>query len=167
MLILGLSSFKHDTAAALFQDGVVKAAIENDKLVRSQTVGVPENAIRFCLEKVGASWNDLDAVAVGSQPFRGWMRRSLLRARLSPFSPIASAYHEANELGTLARSLNQLRMLRQTNGCSKVVNFDHHLCHAANAFFPSPFDRALILTMDEEGDGNSGMLAIGEGWGYS
>ena len=113
MLILGLSSFKHDTAAALFEDGVVKAAIENDKLVRSQTVGVPENAIRFCLEKVGAGWNDLDAVAVGSQPFRGWVRRSLLRARLSPFSPIASAYHEANELSTLARSLNQLRMLRQ------------------------------------------------------
>ena len=163
MLILGLSSFKHDTAAALFEDGVVKAAIENDKLVRSQTVGVPENAIRFCLEKVGAGWNDLDAVAVGTQPLYGWMRRSLLRARLSPFSPIASAYHEANELSTLARSLNQLRMLRQNNGCSKVVNFDHHLCHAANAFFPSPFDRALILTMDEEGDGNSGMLAIGEG----
>jgi carbamoyltransferase len=46
---------------------------------------------------------------------------------------------------------------------SKLVNFEHHLCHAASAFFLSPFDRALILTMDEEGDGTSGMIAVGEG----
>jgi carbamoyltransferase len=164
MLILGLSSFKHDTAAALFDDGVIKAAIENDKLVRSHTVGVPENAIRFCLEKAGASWDDLDAIAVGTRPFHGWMRRSLLRARLSPFSPIAAAYHEANELGGFARELNQLRMLRLNNGkSSRMLNFEHHLCHAGSAFFLSPFDRALILTLDEEGDGVSGMVAVGEG----
>ena len=52
MLILGLTSFKHDTAAALFEDGVLQAAIENDKLTRSKSSGVPEDAIRFCLEKI-------------------------------------------------------------------------------------------------------------------
>jgi len=164
MLILGLSSFKHDTAASLFEDGVIRAAIENDKLVRSHTTGVPENAIRFCLEKAGASWQDLDAVAVGNRPLKGWMRRSVARARLSPFSPVAAAYHEANELGGLARELNQLRMLRQSYGTpAKVFNFEHHSCHAANAFFLSPYERALILTMDEEGDGLSGTVAVGEG----
>jgi carbamoyltransferase len=52
MLILGLSSFKHDTAAALFEDGTIRAAIEEDKLTRSRSTGLPENAIRFCLDSV-------------------------------------------------------------------------------------------------------------------
>ncbi len=162
MLILGLSSFKHDTAAALLDNGTITAAIENDKLVRSRTAGLPENAIRFCLEKAGARWDDLDAIAVGTRPFHGWMRRSLLRARLSPFSPVAAAYHEANELGVIARELQQVRTLRRNSGSSNILHFEHHLCHAANAFYLSPYDRALILTLDREGDGNSGMVAVGE-----
>ena len=60
MLILGLTSFKHDTAAALFEDGVLQAAIENDKLTRSKSSGVPEDAIRFCLEKRGVSLNEVE-----------------------------------------------------------------------------------------------------------
>ena len=87
-----------------------------------------------------------------------------MRAKLSPFSPVSAAYHEANELGVIARDLQTLRSLRKKRAMgSKVYNFDHHLCHAANAFYLSPFDRALILTLDQEGDGNSGMLAMGEG----
>ncbi len=164
MLILGLTSFKHDTAAALFEDGVIKAAIENDKIARSHTSGLPEAAIRVCLEKAGATLNDLDMVAVATKPFRGWTRRSLLRAKLSPFSPISAAYHEANELGVIARDLQNLRSLHKKHHPlgSKIRNFDHHLCHAANAFFLSPFERALVLTLDQEGDGVSGMVATGE-----
>jgi len=59
MLTLGLSSFKHDTAAALFEDGIIKAAIEEDKLTRSRSTGLPENSIRFCLESTGVTWRDL------------------------------------------------------------------------------------------------------------
>jgi len=163
MMILGLSSFKHDAAAVLLADGVIKAAIENDKLSRSHVRGLPEDAIRFCMEKAGATWHDIEAIAVATRPFHGWMRRSLLRARLSPFSPAASAYYEAHEVGVLARQMNNLRLLRHQNGTpSKVVNFEHHLCHAANAFYLSPFERALILTLDEQGDGISGMIAVGD-----
>jgi carbamoyltransferase len=66
-------------------------------------------------------------------------------------------------LGSL-RELSDFRMLRSNiNGMgSKVVNFEHHRCHAASTFFPSPFDRALIPTMDEQGDGTSSMIAVGE-----
>ena len=165
MLILGLSSFRHDTAAALFEDGIIKAAIEEDKLTRSRSRGLPENAIRFCLESTGATWSDLDGIAIAARPFEGWRTRSLLPARLGLPSPMAAVFHQANEIGVFARELSELRMLRsKVNGMgSKVVNFEHHLCHAASAFFLSPFDRALILTMDEEGDGTSGMIAVGEG----
>jgi carbamoyltransferase len=163
MLILG-SSLNHDTAAALFEDGIIKAAIEEDKLTRSRSAGLPENAIRFCLESTGATWRDIDQIAVATRPFSGWRRRSLLPMRLATVSPMA-ILHQANELGAFARKLSEIRRLRSNiNGMgSKVVTFEHHLCHAASAFFFSPFDRALVVTMDEEGDGSSGMIAVGEG----
>ena len=165
MLILGLSSFKHDTAAALFEDGTIRAAIEEDKLTRSRSTGLPENAIRFCLESVGATWRDLDSIAVAARSYHGWRNRFLLPARWGAFSPTAAVFHQANELGVFAHERREMRKLRsKINGMgSTVVNFEHHLCHTASAFFLSPFDRALILTMDEEGDGTSGMIAVGEG----
>ncbi len=164
MRILGLSSFKHDTAASVLEDGVVKAAIENDKLTRSRTRGLPEPAIYSCFESLGTGWNGIDLIAVATQPLLSWFRKSLLRAKHSALAPMASAYHGANEVGVLARELNELRVLRRDgHGRRRVISFDHHLCHAASAFFISPFDRALIITMDEDGDGNSAMLAIGEG----
>ena len=119
----------------------------------------------FCLDSAGLTWHDLDAVAVATLPVRGWARRSWGAASTSPFSPVAGAYYEANELGGLARDLSNLRILRHKNGTSscRFLNFEHHLCHAGSSFYLSPFDRALILTLDEEGDGQAGMLALGEG----
>ena len=166
MRILGLSSFTHDTSAALVEDGELRAAIEESKLVRSKgTRGFPEAAIQFCLRKEGTNWQDIDYVAVSSRPAYGWLRRSLAGAKLSPLSPVAAAYFQISEVGRLARELGNLRLLRHANERfpTKVLQFEHHLCHAASAFFPSPFERALILTIDEEGDGKSVSLAIGEG----
>lgn len=163
MLTLGLSSFRHDTAAALFEDGVIKAAIENDKLLRFPSMGAPEEAIRFCLEKAGASWNDLDAIAIEAEGVHGPTGHSR-RAGSRVISPGLAPYRGSNGLGFFARELAQLQKSALDQDVpSKLFRFEHHLCHAASAFYLSPFDRALILTMDEEGDGNSGMVAVGEG----
>jgi carbamoyltransferase len=166
MRILGLSSFTHDTSAALLEDGVVRAAVEESKLLRAKsTSGLPDAAIQFCLRSGGVSWGDLDYLAVSSRPLQGWFRRSLAGARIFPLSPMAAAYCQVGEVGRVAHELGNFRVLRHPNEAhaAKVVQFEHHLCHAANAFFLSPFDRALILTMDEEGDGRSAMLAVGAG----
>jgi carbamoyltransferase len=164
MLILGLSPFRHHSSAALLQDGVILAALENDKLSRSKSLGLPNEAIRFCLENMSASWSDLDQVTIATRPVRAWLRRSRLRAQLSAKSPLVATYYEAKEVGSVAHELKDLRMLRQKDGVGdRIRYFDHHLCHAACAFFLSSFDRALIITLDEDGDGNSGMLAIGQG----
>ena len=166
MLILGLSSLDHDMGAALLRDGEVVAAIENEKLTRSRTRGLPQDAIEFCLQKAGVDWKDLDAVAVASEPLHGWMRRSLLRARMAPFSAVANTYYEVNELGLLAHELNLRRLLRRHHGPkANLQNFSHHLCHAASSFFLSPYERALIIVLDEDGDGTSGLIAVGEGTG--
>src|ERR1700727_2228842 len=164
MLILGLSSFKNDTAAALMRDGAIEAAIENAKLQPAISRGIPDAAIQFCLGKGSASWNDLDVIAVASKAGSGWGRRALSRPRLSPLAPVATAYQEGKEVGRLAWELTALRALKQRlSDPRKVVTLDHHSCHAASAFFLSPFDRSLILTLDGEGDGTAGMLAMGEG----
>jgi len=164
MFILGLSSFTHDAAAALLDKGTIKAAIEDAKLLRSPPHGVPEMAMAYCLAKSGIGWHDLDVVAVANRPFRGWLRRSLLPLSGFPASPLSNAYYEANELGMLASQLGDLRQLRHQNGSRtlKVLCLEHHLCHAASAFFLSPFERALVVTMDEGRHGESGVVAMGE-----
>ena len=165
MLILGLSSFTHDAAAALLEDGAIKAAVEDSKLVRSSTNGLPEAAMRYCLAKGGIRWHDLDVVAVASRPFKGCLRQLTLPMRHFISAPVASAHYAANQLGALAKQLSDLRQLRHQNGTNafKFLCLEHHLCHAAAAFFQSPFERSLIVTLDEGADGMSGMVAIGEG----
>lgn len=164
MNILGLSSFKLNPAAVIFCDGKVRAGIEDQKLLRSRTRGMPITAIESCLESTHLNWGDLDCIAVASRPLQGWRRRSWTRAKQSAFSPLANAYYEADDSGLAAQQLNHIRRLRKRVGDDKkVVTLDHHLCHAASAFYCSPYDKALILTLDEEGDGRSGTLAMGEG----
>ena len=165
MLILGLSSlFKNDTAAVLVRDGAIEAAIENHKLQPSAPRGIPEAAIQYCLSKGGVTWRDIDVVAIAADPLRGWGRRAFSRRRLSPVAPAATGYHQGRELSRLAREWTAIRILQQrVQGTQKVVSLDHHFCHAASAFFLSPFDKALILTLDGEGDGKAGLLADGEG----
>jgi carbamoyltransferase len=166
MRILGLSSFAHDTSAALLEDGVVRTAIEESKLTRAKsTSGVPEAAIQFCLRSAGIKFADLDYVAVSSRPMQGWLRRSFIGAKGFFSAPVSSAYWQVGEIGRFAREVADFRDLGhpQKLPSNKTVQFDHHLCHSANAFFLSSFERALILTMDEEGDGNSATVAIGEG----
>jgi carbamoyltransferase len=162
--VLGLSSFDHDTAAALLANGGIAAAIENDKLARAKTMGLPQAAIRFCLGSKEDAWERLSAVAVASSALHKWFRQSCSDARLAIATPMASAYHQFNAIGELRRQWEHMRLLRRLSGKKiSILAFDHHLCHAANAFYSSPFERALVITMDERGDGCSGMLALGEG----
>lgn len=165
MRILGLSAFGHDASAALIEDGVIRAVIEESKLSRQKEArGLPVTAMKFCLSKAGAGMESIDCVAITSTPFRGWMRRSAAGARISSLDPVAGGHVQVSEIGRLARELGYLRVLRHKTGARKVIReVEHHSSHAASAFFLSPFDRALVITMDEDGDGKSGMIAIGEG----
>lgn len=172
MRILGLSPFTHDTAAALIEDGVIRASVEEGKLSRAKsTRGLPTAAIEFCLKHGATTWNDLDHVVVAGSPIRESKQR--------PSAAEASPIFPAVEFGRRARELGHQQLMKRHNGgptnrngatpensgekSPRITNVDHHLCHAASAFFLSPFERSLIVTIDEEGEGQSGMLAVGEG----
>jgi carbamoyltransferase len=164
--ILGLSGLAHDSAAALLSDSGIVAAMEESKLVRRRTAaGIPREAIRFCLERAGTGWSGIECVAVASRPVRTWVRHAWMRAKLTPFAPVPSGYYQTKALGELGRELNNGRLLEMLGESQhlKVVHLEHHLCHAASAFYASDADRALVLTLDEQGDGRSGSIALGEG----
>jgi carbamoyltransferase len=164
--ILGLSGLAHDSAAALLSEAGVLAAMEESKLVRMRTAaGIPREAIRFCLERAGTGWAGVECVAVASRPLRAWVRQAWMRAKLTPFAPVPSGYYQTKALGELGRELNNGRLLQALGESPnlRVLHLEHHLCHAASAFYASDADRALVLTLDEQGDGRSGSIALGEG----
>jgi len=166
MYILGLSAMGHDPAAALLDDGGIVAAIEEAKLARTRSIeAVPQTAIRFCLDRAKTDWRNVECVVIASRPAHKWRRQAFFRARLAPLAPISSAYCLNKSFGELGRDLDNFRILRQLAGGSsdRIVGLDHHLCHAASAYYASPFDRALIVVLDEQGDGRTGFVGLGEG----
>lgn len=163
MHVLGLSALHHDTAAALLGNDGMIAAIEESKLTRSRlSAGIPRLAIDFCLRQAGVTWRDVTAIAVASRPGRSWARRTTFRARRLALAPTSSAYYVSKATGELAVDLNNLRILRSFSEHTPLLTFDHHLCHAASAFYASGLSRSLILTFDEQGDGLSCTIALGE-----
>jgi carbamoyltransferase len=156
---------RHDSATALLFDGHLTAAMEESKLVRSPGIGgIPREAIRFCLDRADIGEHQVDYVAIASRPLHAWARQSWLRARLAPVAPFASLYYESRAIGNLGRELNYHRRVRLMwhDSRTRVFELEHSLCHAASAFFGSPYDRALVLVLDEQGDGWSGLVAVGE-----
>ena len=168
MYILGLSAMGHDSAAALLGDSGIVAAMEESKLSRSRAMGgIPREAIRYCLERAGIGWREVAHVAIASRPWRAWQRQAGFRARLAPLAPVSSGYFVNKASGELGRELNNVRIVRQMAGApdGRVESFDHHLCHGASAFYASAFERALVVSLDEKGDGRAGFVGRGEGSG--
>jgi carbamoyltransferase len=161
MLFLGISDIAHDTAAALLADARPVAAIEENKLSRaSKTAGIPHMAIESCLRQQCAQTSDLTLVGLGSHPKKAWLREE--DGRLNGFVSYAESRYPNARDGILWK-LDQVRVMRSSLGPVRLLHFEHHLAHAASAFYPSDFDRALVLTLDQCGDMWSGLLALGEG----
>jgi carbamoyltransferase len=158
--VLGLSAPRHDAAAALLDERGVQAAIEESKLARSRSSsGVPYMATNFCLKRSGTPPRKVGMVVMASRrPGNAPDQCSVTPSALFDNSPTSrkSVSGPAGEFSDQGHELYEIA--RQP-----VITFDHHLCHAASAFYASPFDRALILALDERGDGISGTVAIGEG----
>src|SRR5258705_10744928 len=108
----------HDPAAALIDSqGAIVAAIEEGKLGRTRSFGgIPRAAIRFCLERAKIRWQDIERVAVASEPKRAFLRKSFFRARIAPLTPISSAYYFNKALGELGHELNNSRILHRLAG---------------------------------------------------
>ena len=167
--ILGISAYYHDSAAAIMVNGKLIAAAQEERFTRvKHTELFPENAVRFCLEEAGLSIDELDAVVFYDKPLLKFER--LLQTYYS-FAPKGLI----SFLKAMPVWLNEKLFLRKKikDGLAKVGNYDkrklkmlfteHHLSHAASAFFSSPFEEAAILTIDGVGEWCTASIGIGKG----
>jgi len=162
--ILGISAFYHDSAAALVVDGRIAAAAQEERFSRvKHDAAFPSRAVASCLAEAGLSAADLDYVAFYDKPLTKFER--ILETYLA-YAPVGfRSFRMAIPLW-LKDKLYMRRTIRGALGAecrARLVFTDHHESHAASAFFPSPFDRAAILTLDGVGEWSTTTLGVGEG----
>src|ERR1700742_4048590 len=168
MRILGISAFYHDSAAALVEDGRIVAAAQEERFTRKKhDASFPHNAIAYCLDAVGAKLSGIDHVAFYDKPFLKFER--LLETYIA-FAPRGFRSFQMAIPLWLREKLFQKSLLRKELGkfddefsVEKLLFTEHHLSHAASAFFPSPFEKAVVLTMDGVGEWATTSAAIGDG----
>src|SRR6201989_2479024 len=168
MRILGISAFYHDSAAALVEDGRIVAAAQEERFTRKKhDASFPHNAIGYCLDAVGAKLAGIDHVAFYDKPFLKFER--LLETYIT-FAPRGFTSFKMAIPLWLKEKLFQKSLLRKELKTfdeeilvEKLLFTEHHLSHAASAFFPSPFEKAVVLTMDGVGEWATTSAAIGEG----
>lgn len=166
MYVLGISSYSHESSCSLIHNGVVKSVIEEERLNREKhTWKFPVNAIQKCLAMEGISFDQIDHVTFFWSPYREiagnvehflkFFPKSLNLLRGSDEGSFFQRISSMQNVGKdIAKHLNLPKVPH--------VNFiEHHLCHAASAFFVSPYKEAAILTIDGRGESTSTMMAHG------
>jgi len=164
-LILGISAFYHDAAAALVRDGVIVAAAQEERFSRKKhDPRFPVGAINYCLEEGFVSAAELDAVIFYDNPLATYDR--VVGNALMAGEKGRDQFNEASEqmLGDKVWVEEHVRRAIGTLGKEGRVLFsEHHMAHAASAFYPSPFEKAAILTIDGVGEWATTSLGSGDG----
>jgi carbamoyltransferase len=168
MRILGISAFYHDSAAALIENGRIVAAAQEERFTRKKhDASFPRNAVGYCLDAGGTKLSDIDHVAFYDKPFLKFERLLETYIAMAPkgFSSFKMAIPLWLKEKLFQKSLlrKQLKEFDDEVSSDKLLFTEHHLSHAASAFFPSPFDQAVVLTMDGVGEWATTSAAIGEG----
>jgi carbamoyltransferase len=166
MYILGINAYHADSSAAIFKDGVMIAATEEERFTRiKHWAGFPALAIRFCLQEAGISLKDVDYITIGRDP-KAKLGNKITYLVKNPYL-IAGAfkrYKNSKEVTSLEDEFKKIDpSLPFATIKEKIKNIEHHRSHLASAFFASPFDEAAILSIDGSGDFTTTMIAVGRG----
>jgi carbamoyltransferase len=169
MRILGLSAYYHDSAAALVEDGRIVAAAQEERFTRKkQDARFPHQALTYCLAEAGVSLADVDYVAFYDKPFLKFERLLETYLAFAPhgFKSFSMALplwlrEKLFQKSLLAKELKTIDS--RFDARTRLLFTEHHFGHAASAFFPSPFDEALVLTMDGVGEWATTSVSHGKG----
>jgi carbamoyltransferase len=169
MRILGISAFYHDSAAALVVDGRIVAAVQEERFTRiKQDAGFPRHAIDYCLSAGGVGLDQVDYVVFYEKPFLKFERLLETYVGFAPrgLASFATAVpiwirEKLFQKDMLARELRKLDP--EFDPAKRMLFTEHHLSHAASAFYPSPYDSAVVLTMDGVGEWPTTTVALGDG----
>ena len=169
MRILGVSAFYHDSAAALVENGDIVAAAQEERFTRKKhDSGFPEHAVAYCLDEAGVGLGDIDRVVFYDKPFLKFER--LLETYIS-YAPqgfqsfrMAMPVWLREKLFLKDYLIKKLKLIEPNiDWRTRLLFTEHHVSHAASAFFPSPFEEAVVLTMDGVGEWATTSVAIGRG----
>jgi len=167
---LGISALYHDSAACLIRDGEIIAAAQEERFTRKKhDAKFPLHAIRYCLQEAGIRLEEVDAVTFYEKPFLKFDR--LIETYLAYAPRGVTSFVSAMTVWLKEKFLQKKLIndyLREISPDwkkhqSKLLFSEHHLSHAASAYFPSPFDEAMILTMDGVGEWTTTSVALGKG----
>jgi carbamoyltransferase len=160
--VLGISSFYHDAAAAITQNGEIIAAAQEERFTRKKhDPHFPVNAIQFCLEAAQIEPKELAAVAFYDNPVLSLER--IVKTLIAAGSDGLSTWLKAAP-NWLNRNLFIEKLIKQELNINLPVLFcEHHFSHAASAFYPSPFEEAAVLTIDGVGEWATTSLGVGNG----
>src|SRR5262250_419908 len=169
MRVLGLSAFYHDSAAALVEDGRIVAAAQEERFTRKKhDSGFPRRAVEYCLRECGGSLADVDHVAFYDKPFLKFER---LLETYQAFAPRGfTSFSKALPLWLREKLFQKSLLKKQLKAYApsydwkrRLLFTEHHQSHAASAFFASPFQEAVVLTMDGVGEWATTSAGFGTG----
>jgi carbamoyltransferase len=165
-VVLGVSADFHDAAAALLVDGRIVAAAEEERFTRvKHDAALPQHAIEWCLSDAGIPPGGLDTVAFYEKPMTAYERLLVTMARQGPrgFPTLAGSVARWSRSRLWVGARLEKLLSRLGHDTAELLYAEHHDSHAASAFFPSPFERAAILTFDGVGEWASTSIAHGRG----
>ena len=166
MIILGINAYHADSSAAIFVNGKLIAAIEEERFKRvKHWAGFPQLAIEFCLKEAGITYEQVDHFAIGRDPKAKFFKKILYLAAnpRGSFSVIKDRLSNSRKVSSLDKELANISGLAPEAFTGKIAQVEHHRSHLASAFFASPFDEAALLSIDGSGDFTTTMIGIGKG----
>ena len=168
MYILGFSCLYHDSGACLLKDGEIISAVQEERFTRlKHDASFPKNAIQYCLDESNIQASDLESIVFYDKPFLKFERILETYFAFAPkgFKSFSSSLPVwiNDKLFQKRKLITELKKMdSKVDWDEKILFSEHHLSHAASAFFPSPFKSSAILTMDGVGEWSTTSLAIGE-----
>ncbi|HEY4148717.1 MAG TPA: carbamoyltransferase C-terminal domain-containing protein [Chitinophagaceae bacterium] len=166
MYILGINAYHADSSAAIFKDGIMIAATEEERFTRvKHWAGFPVLAIQFCLREAGITLKEVDHITIGRNPKAKLLNKlNYLLRNPSLLVGAVKRYRNSREVSSLENEFKKVDASADTAALKdKIKNIEHHRSHLASAFFASPFEESAILSIDGSGDFTTTMIAIGRG----
>ena len=166
MYILGLNAYHADSSAAIFKDGKLIAATEEERFRRvKHWAGFPTMAVEFCLREAGISLAELNHIAIGRDPYAKLGKKILflLKNPGGGWNAVADRFLNAKKVSSIEKEFSSIDASIDVSKLkSKIHQVEHHRSHLASAFFASPFEEAALLSIDGSGDFTTTMVAVGK-----
>ncbi|MEY4702677.1 MAG: hypothetical protein RIR96_574 [Bacteroidota bacterium] len=166
MVIVGINAYHADSSAAIFVNGILIAAIEEERFTRvKHWAGFPIQSIEFCLKEAGISIDQVEHFAIGRDPSAKLFKKMLflLSNPKVSFGGLSERFKNRSQVGSIENVLSSHFKIDKSHFTSKIHQVEHHRSHLASAFFASPFEESACLSIDGSGDFSTTMIGMGRG----